>query len=290
MRVSLSVWIGVAAVGLGMPVWSQAPAARPTPTPAPVDGYVAELTIESELAGLDGASGGSPEAQALLGQLRGKATLRTQLYIAQDLSRQEVLSTDFQLPAGTVIQHEAGSRFYVIADPKAQTYVVMDVEGILRALEGGIGIENSEYSAKVRHTGEKKVVAGVPSRQSILTVNYVSAIPFENEKVLVRQTNEIEVWHTSDFVSKALLDHFFFKFQRDKTGTVQKVVAAELGFPLEMAMSITQGSGAKVRTAGTLRMAVSGLRRDKKLSEALFRMPPAGFKKLDRNPYFAPRP
>jgi hypothetical protein len=242
--------------------------------------------METSLQGLQGAPA-SPEAQALLGQLRDKATLKAQMYLAQSLSRLEVLSPDFLLPAGTVIQHEAGSKFYVIADPKAQTYVVMDVEGILRALEGGIGIENSEYSAKVRHTGEKKTIAGVAARRSILTVSYVSSVPFENEKVMVRQTNDIEIWHTPEFVSAALSDHFFFKFERDKTGTVQKAVATDIGFPLEMSMTVTQGNGPKAHPAGTLHMAVGSLRRDRKLNSELFRMPPAGYRKLDRNPYFA---
>ena len=315
MRVS-PAWIAAAAVALGMPVWSQSPPggaapARavapvrprpaavptlsptepPTPTPPPpVEGVVGELHMETTLAGLKDAPAASPEAQALLGVLRDKASLKTRLFIAQDLSRQEVVSTDFMLPPGTVILHEAGSRFYVIADPKAQTYVVMDVEGILKALEGGVGIENSEYKATVRHTSDRREVGGVPSRKSVVTVSYVSSIPFESEKVLVQQTNDIEVWHTPQFVSRALLDHFFFKFQRDKTGTVQKVVATELGFPMDLSMAITQGSGPKAKPAGSLRITLSDVRRERSLSSEMFRIPPAGFKKLDRNPYFVPRP
>jgi len=37
-----------------------------------------------------------------------------------------VLSTDFVLPAGTLVMHKAGDRYYVIADPKEKTYLVMD--------------------------------------------------------------------------------------------------------------------------------------------------------------------
>ena len=291
MRIPPSVCIAIATLGLGMPVWSQGPA-RPgyVPTPPPkVEGLVGELLIEASVAGLEDAPA-SPEAHAFLGQLRDKATLRTQLYLAEDLSRQEVLSTDFALPAGTVILHEAGSKFYVLADPKAQTYVVMDAEGILKAFEGGVGIENSEYSAKASHTGEKKDIAGVSCRRSILAVTYVSSIPLEHDKVMVQQTNEMEIWHTPDFVSRAVFDHFFFKFQRDKTGTVQKVAARELGFPMDLSMTITQGRGPKARAVGALRMSVASIRREKRLDSELFRIPPSGYKKLERNPYFAPRP
>ena len=303
MRVSPSVWIVVGAVALGMPVWSQSPAVRPAPAappaaavspmapptatpPPPIEGLVGELLVEMTLAGLTDAPTASPEAQAFLGQFRDKATLKTQLFLARDLSRQEVLSTDFTLPAGTVILHEAGSKFYVIADPKAQTYVVMDAEGILKALEGGIGIENSQYAAKATHTGEKRDIGGMPCRKTTLAVTYVSSVPFESDRVMVQQTNEIEVWHTPALVSRALLDHFFFKFQRDKTSTVQKVAATELGFPMELSMSITQGAGTKARSAGALRMFVSGIRHDKRLNSEMFRIPPAGYKKLERNPYF----
>jgi hypothetical protein len=299
MRVSPSVWIAAAGVALGMPVWSQnpAPAPRPgaaaasspaalTPTPPPsVEGLVGELIVETSLPSMKDAPA-SPEAQALLGKLKDKATLKTQIFLAHDLSRQEVVSTDFMLPPGTVILHEAGSKFYVIADPKAQTYVVMDAEGIMKAIEGGIGIENSQYSAKATHTGEKKEIGGVACRKTILAVTYVSSIPFENDRVMVQQTNDIEVWHTPTLVSRALLDHFFFKFQRDKTSTVQKVAAIELGFPMELSMSITQGSGPRSRPAGALRMSIASIRKEKRLNAEIFRIPPAGYKKLDRNPYF----
>ena len=39
--------------------------------------------------------------------------------------------------------HKAGDRFYVLADPKAQTYVIMDAADLLTALEGGQGIVNT---------------------------------------------------------------------------------------------------------------------------------------------------
>jgi hypothetical protein len=258
----------------------------PTRVPVGVEGYVANLDIETTLTGIkDGPS--SPEAQAFLGQLRANGRLQTRIYLTQDLSRQEVVSTDFFLPAGTVILHQAGAKFYVIADPKAKTYVVMDAEGVLKALEGGIGIVNSEYTAKVQHGSEKKQVGPATARRSVVTVGYVSAIPFENDQVMVQQTNEIEVWHTSDYLSRALLDHFFFKFQRDKTGTVQRVVTAELGFPLEMSMTISHGGGGKkpAAAAGSLRMAISEVRSDKRLDPALFDIPPAGYKKADRSPF-----
>jgi hypothetical protein len=87
-------------------------------------------------------------------------------------------------------------------------------------------------------------------------------------------------------VSSALLEHFFFKFQRDVTGTVQKVVAAELGFPMEMTMTVSQGTGARKAPGGTIRLSVSEVRKEKKIESGLFELPPAGYRKLDRNPYF----
>jgi hypothetical protein len=174
----------------------------------------------------------------------------------------------------------------VIADPGAKTYVVMDVEGILNALEGGIGIANSQYRARVEHTADKRPIGGYTCRKSRLVVTYASAIPFENDTVYVQQTNDIEVWHTPDLVSSALVDHFFFKFERDKTHAVQKAVAQEIGFPMEMTMTIAPQGRGKADAAGGLSVKVSGLTEEKKLASELFRIPPAGYRKLDRNPYF----
>jgi hypothetical protein len=258
-----------------------------TGTPPPfVPGYVGQLDIEASLPALKDGASGPPEAQALLGRLKDKARLSTTAYLTTNLSRLEVLSTDFVLPAGTVVLHEGGSRYHVIADPKEKTYVVMDVEGILSALEGGIGIANSQYRAKVQHTAEKRPIGAYTCRKSHLVVNYASAIPFENDTVYIQQTNEIEVWHTPDLVSSALVDHFFFKFERDKTQAVQKAVAQELGFPMEMTMTIAPQGGRKAENAGTLSVRVSGLKQEKKLASDLFRIPPPGFRKLERNPYF----
>ena len=242
--------------------------------------------METSLQGLQGAPA-SPEAQALLGQLRDKATLKAQMYLAQSLSRLEVLSPDFLLPAGTVIQHEAGSKFYVIADPKAQTYVVMDSQALLEALEGSGGVVNTQYEAKVEHTDARKLIAGVPCRKSIVVVTYVSSIPLENDRVSVQQKNEIEVWHTSELVSSAALDHFFFKFQQDKTGVVQKTVSSEIGFPMEVNMVVTQGTGKKSGAPGSLHMTVTEVGRAAHLDAALFSIPPAGYRRTDKNVYFA---
>ena len=266
--------------------------AAPTrpPVPKTVDGYVGTLEMETSVSGMKEGGSTGPEAQAFLGQLRDKARLQTKIYLAQDLSRQEVVSTDFILPSGTVILHEAGAKFYCIADPKAQTYSVIDAEGIMKALEGGIGITNSEYSAKVTHTTEKKMVGNVSCRRSLVRVSYVSSIPFENDSLLVQQTNEIEVWHTPQYVSSALLDHFFFKFQRDRTGTVQKVVSSELGFPMELSMSIAQGSGNKATPAGALKITMSDVHLEKKLPSEAFQIPPAGYRKVERSPFTVSRP
>jgi len=157
----------------------------------------------------------------------------------------------------------------------------------MKALEGGIGITNSEYAAKVTHTTEKKMIGTVSCRKSLVNVSYVSSIPFENDKLLVQQTNEIEIWHTPQYISNVLLDHFFFKFQRDRTGTVQKVVSAELGFPMELSMSIAQGSGSKATPAGVLKISLSDIHVEKHLESELFRIPPSGYKKVERSPFAA---
>ena len=56
-------------------------------------------------------------------------------------------------------------------------------------------------------------------------MTYVTSMPLENDRILVQQKNDIEVWHTSGLSSAAAMDHFFFKFQRDKTGEVRKTLA-----------------------------------------------------------------
>lgn len=269
------------------------PVATPVPTPIPTQkptaaGYIVTIEVKALALEMKTPRASAPEAQALVEKLQGTAHLVSRIYLAQDMSRQEIVSTDFILPAGTLVMHKAGDRFYAIADPTAQTYLVMDSEQLLNALEGGAGILNSEYQAKVAHTPERKTIAGVACRKSIVTVTYVSSIPFENTRVLVQQKNDIEVWHTSDVVSPAAMDHFFFKFQRDKTGGVQKVLATEIGFPMEVNLVVTQGAGGKKATVqpGSLHMVVTEVKRDKTLDPELFRIPPAGYRKIEKNPYF----
>jgi hypothetical protein len=266
------------------------PVTVPTPRPVLVEGYIVTTEIKALTPDLKTGAKAPGEAEALASRLRQQAQLTSKFYLTQDLSRQEILSTDFILPAGTLILHKAGDRFYAIADPKAQTYLVMDAEGLLTALEGGAGIVNTQYQAKAELTAERKTIAGLPCKKSIVTVSYASTIPFENSTVLVQQKNDIEVWHTSSLVSSAALDHFFFKFQRDKTGTVQKVLAAEIGFPMEVNMVVTQGSGTGKKAAsaqpGSLHFLVTDVKVDKKLDGELFRIPPAGYTRIEKNPYF----
>jgi hypothetical protein len=168
----------------------------------------------------------------------------------------------------------------------------MDADALMDALEGGVGIVNRQYEAKVEHTADKKTVAGLSCRQSKVLVTYVSQIPVENDTVLVQQKNAVDVCHTSQLVSGAAMDHFFFKYQRDKTGAVQRAIAADIGFPLEVSTVVTQGASsgpkAKVARPGSLKMVVTEVRQDKALDTALFRIPPAGYRKIDRAPYFAP--
>jgi hypothetical protein len=267
-----------------------APAATRSATPPPtVAGYVVTAEIRATAPGFKTPTGSAPEAQVMAGALQGMSTLTSRFYLAQDLSRQEILSTDFVLPAGTLVFHKGGDKFYVIADPKAQTYLVMDSEALLNALEGGAGIVNTQYEAKVQHTDDRKMIAGLPSRKSIVTVTYVSSIPFENDRVLVQQKNDLEVWHTSALVSSAATDHFFFKFH--------KTVATEIGFPMEVDLRVVMGGLARGKPAaapkaatlqpGSLHMVVTEVKKEPKLDSELFRIPPAGYRRLEKNPYFA---
>ena len=265
---------------------------RPTPPPT-VPGYIVTLKISALAPELKGSSNAAPEAQVLMGALHNVSSLESRAYLTQDLSRMEILSTDFVLPAGTLVLHKAGEKFYVIADPRAKTYNVMDSASLLSALEGGAGIVNSAYDAKVTHTEEKKIIAGLPCRKSIVTVTYASTIPLENDRILVQQKNEIEIWHTSALVSSAAMDHLFFKFQKDKTGVVQKTLAQEIGFPMEVNFVITQaGTGKKSQEAkpGSFHMLVTDAKQDKKLDSGLFFIPPPSYRRLDRSPYFAAAP
>ena len=285
-------------------VLAQVPAASPRtglggtePPPPEVPGYIVTVQIEAIARELKPTGVTAPEAQVMLGTLKAPTSVTSTFYLAQDLSRQEILSTDFVLPAGTVLLHRAGDKAYVVADPPTKTYAVMDAEPLLAALEGGAGIENSAYTAKVLHTDERKMIAGLEARKSLVTVSYVTSMPLENDKILVQQKNDIEIWHTSGLASPAAMDHFFFKFQRDKTGEVRRAVAQEIGFPLEVKLVITQaGTGPKAGTIqpGSLHATVTELKKEAKLSSALFRIPPAGYRRVDRLPFFgapaAPRP
>jgi hypothetical protein len=263
------------------------PAAQPT-APTEVSGYVASLEVKALAPSLAGAAG-APEAQAVLGRLKAPTSLATRVWLTQDLSRQEIVSTDFVLPAGTIVLHRAGDKAYVVADPRTKTYAVMDAEPLLDAIEGGAGVEDSQYTATVAHTDEKRMIAGYNCRKSIVTVNYVSAVPVESSKVLVQQKNDVEIWHTPGLTSSAAMEHFFFKFQRDKTGTVRQTIAREIGFPMEVKMTITSaGPGRRATTVqpGSLHALVSELKKEEKLDAALFRIPPADYRRVDRMPFF----
>ncbi len=288
--------LAAAAVLIASVALAQMPAASPRPggiggveTPPDVPGYVVTVKIEALARELKPTGATAPEAQAMLGTLKAPTAILSTFYLAQDLSRQEIVSTDFVLPAGTVILHRAGDKAYVVADPVTKTYAVMDAETLLTALEGGAGIENSAYTAKVFHTDEHKLIAGLQARKSIVTVNYVTSMPLENDKVLVQQKNEIEIWHTPGLSSSAAMEHFFFKFQRDKTGEVRHVIGQEIGFPLEVNMVVTQaGTGPRAATVqpGSVHALVTELKKDTKLSSALFRIPPSGYRRVERLPFF----
>ena len=260
----------------------------PPKPPASVEGYVVTADIKALAPELKSSKKAAPEAQALVQDLKGLTHLVSRFSLSKDFSHQEVLNTDFLLPQGTVILHKGGDRFYVIADPKQKTYVVMESGAVLKALEGGAGILNSGYQAKVAHTQDWKDVAGLRCRKSIVTVAYASSIPFENERVMVQQTNDLEVWHTADAVSNVALDHLFFKFQQDKTGTVKRVVEQDIGFPAEIKFVVSQASAKTTGPqAGSFHSVVTEFRKERKLDGSLFQIPPAGYRQLERNPYFA---
>lgn len=292
MRARPRLWLSLFA--LAAPAAAQIATPKPrgaTPPPKPpetVEGYVAIVEIKALAPDLKGSRKAAPEAQAVMQQLKDTTHFVSRFSLARDFSRQEVMSADFVLPQGTLLLHKAGDRFYVIANPKDKTYHVMDSEQLLNALEGGSGILNTEYQAKVQHSQEWKDILGFRCRKSIVTVTYASSIPFENDRMIVQQKNDIEVWHTADLVSNVAMDHLFFKFQKDKTGTVQKVLEQELGFPMEVSFVVTQPGPKKASGAqpGSFHMRVTELRKERKLEGPLFQVPPDGYRKVERNPYF----
>ena len=282
MKLQLSVPFLVAVAAL-------APAALAQPTkPVYVEGYSLTVDVEALAPAMKVVGKPSPEAQAMVGALHNTTHLQSRFTLVKDISRQEILSTDFILPAGTQIFHKSGDRFYVIADPKAKTHVVMDAWDLLTALEGGNGIVNTQYQAKVDHTDERRDIAGYPCKKSILTVTYASAIPFENDRILVQQQNQVEIWHTANLVSGEGLDHLFFRFQQDKVGTVRKVLQEEIGFPMEVRFVITQPGGKKADAIqpGSFHYLVTAAKVEPKLNVADFTIPPGGSRQLDKNPYF----
>ena len=295
-RRSLVVVAIVLAASAGI---AQVPAGSPRPgvpalePPPQVPGYIVTVEVQGIARDLKATAAAAPEAQTMLGALKATTSVVSTFYLAQDLSRQEIVSTDFVLPAGTVLLHRAGDRAYVVADPGTKTYAVMDAETLLAALEGGAGIVDSQYTARVLHTDDRKMIAGLQARKSVVTVSYVTSMPLENDRILVQQTNDIEIWHTSGLSSAAAMDHFFFKFQRDKTGEVRKTLAADIGFPLEVKMVVTQaGTGPKARTVqpGSVHATVTALKKEPKLDSTLFRIPPAGYRRVERLPFFGAAP
>ena len=71
-------------------------------------------------------------------------------------------------------------------------------------------------------------------------------------------------------------------------------MAQDIGFPLEVKMVVTQaGTGPRAGTIqpGSLHATVTELEKETKLDSTLFRIPPAGYRRVDRLPFFgAKRP
>jgi len=68
---------------------------------------------------------------------------------------------------------------------------------------------------------------------------------------------------------------------------VQKTVSSEIGFPMEVSLVMTQGTGRKSGAPGSLHMVVTEAARAPRLDTELFRIPPAGYHRTDKNVYFA---
>ncbi len=110
---------------------------RAAEAPAEVAGYIATVAGRGDGARPEAHRGTTaPEAQAMVGALKAPTSVVSRFYLAQDLSRQEIVSTDFVLPAGTVLLHRAGDRAYVVADPGTKTYAVMDARSAARRAGG----------------------------------------------------------------------------------------------------------------------------------------------------------
>lgn len=274
---------GAVAVTLALGALAEAQVAPP---PKTVEAYQAALEVSALAPAGKAGPGAAPEAEALVGTLRSATKVTARALLSQGFSRIEITSTDFVLPAGTIVMHEAGQRHYVIADPKAKTYVVMDADALLNAIEGGAGVVNTQYQARTRHAHEEREIAGFKCFKSILEVTYGSTIPFESSSIVVQQKNNIEIWHTPSTVAAAALDHLFFKFRQDRTGEVQKVVASDIGFPLEISFVVTpaQAEAKATPQPGSFALRVTELKAGR-VEPAVFQMPPAGFRRLERNPY-----
>jgi hypothetical protein len=256
-----------------------------------VEGYVA--TVEFSAIAPEGRHApGSAESEALLSKLKSARQVTVRAQLAKAFSRLEILSKGFFLPPGTLVLHETGARFYVIANPVDKTFVVMDAEVLVAALEGSMGVVNSEYQARVHHSHEQKEVAGYGCHKAVFEITYASSIPFESDRILVAQKNEIEIWHTPSAIAADVLEHLLFKFRQDRTGQVQKVLAQDIGFPLEMRFVVTPasaGAGAAPQ-AGSFAMQVTDLKVVRDLDPGLFQIPPAAYRKLERNPYLDDAP
>lgn len=214
--------------------------------------------------------------------LRDRPHLVSRVHVSGEFSRQEVVSTDFMLPAGTFVLHRAGTNAYVVGDPATRTFIETDANGLLEAIEGGAGIRPEGYAAQVAHSQETKTIAGKACRKSTVTVTYQTPIPFESGRVMMPHTNEIEVWHTTEIASPSALEPFFLKFRRAEAQSVERVLTKELGFPLEVRLTAIHGRGAKRTPSGTIRMLVTELKTEANADPDLFRMPPRGYTKSDK--------
>lgn len=232
------------------------------------------------------AASGSGEAAWLIERLRNAVKLSSRFTLSDEVSIQEVLSTDFLLPEGSKVYHKRGEATFLLADPAAKTYYPMGTASLMAALEGGAGIVNSQYDARVEHSDEKQKLVGLECRRSTVRVSYASAVPLENDTVYVQRRVEMTVWHTHEIPSSAFVEHVFFQYQSDAAQRVKNTLLSELGFPMQLDFVLTrEGAKGRKEEPGSFRLKVREAQVQVALDPELFKLPPAGFRRLDRNPY-----
>lgn len=291
--------VALGAMALAGAARGQAPTPAPTPRkrkplppsltggPPRVEADVVTVEIEATARETRAeAAGGSAEAAWLIEKLRDAVRLSSRFTLSDEVSIQEILSTDFLLPAGTKVYHKRGDDQFLLADPQQKTYYPMGIPSLMAALEGGAGIVNSQYEARVEHSQEKQKLVGLECRRSTVNISYASAVPLENDQVFIQRRVAMTVWHTFEIPGSAFVEHVFFQYQSDAAKRVRNTLLSELGFPMQIDFVLSrEGAKGRKEEPGSLRLRVTEAQVQVALEPELFKLPPAGFRRLDRNPY-----